>query len=250
MIKGVIFDYGGTLDTAGCHWGVMLWRAYQRHQIPVSEQQFREAYVYAERTLGKNPIIKSHDTFRTTLDVKIKLEMDYLREQQMWLCDEQTFNQKHDAVLNDLYEQVVATTAESRKVLQTIQKTLPMVLVSNFYGNINTVLAEFGLSDLFQHVIESAAVGIRKPDSRLFQLGVEALGLKPEEVLVVGDSLEKDIAPAQQIGCKTAWLEGEGWLPRNDNPITEDRTNRGADENAPILSDWIIHTIKDVQTTL
>ncbi|MDY3670437.1 MAG: HAD family hydrolase, partial [Prevotella sp.] len=49
MIKGYIFDFGGTLDTAGCHWGQMLWHAYQRQQIPVSEEQFREAYVYAER---------------------------------------------------------------------------------------------------------------------------------------------------------------------------------------------------------
>ena len=234
-IKGVIFDYGGTLDTAGCHWGVMLWRAYQRHQVPISESQFREAYVYAERTLGRNPIIRPHDTFRKTLDVKLKIEFDYLRDQKIWMCDEQTCSQKHDAILNDLYERVVATTAESRKVLQTLKETLPLVLVSNFYGNISVVLEEFGLKDLFTQVIESAVVGIRKPDPRIFQMGVEAMGLQPEEVLVVGDSLEKDIAPARQIGCKTAWLEGEGWTPRKETPI---------------LSDWTLHTIKEVKATL
>ena len=42
MIKGYIFDYGATLDTAGCHWGQMLWHAYQRQQVPVTEQQFRD----------------------------------------------------------------------------------------------------------------------------------------------------------------------------------------------------------------
>lgn len=234
-IKGVIFDYGGTLDTAGCHWGVMLWRAYQRHQVPVSEQQFREAYVAAERTLGRNPIIQPHYTFRKTLDVKIRIEMEYLRDQGFWTCDEQSFRQKHDAVLDDLYGQVVTTTRESREVLLTFKGKLPMVLVSNFYGNISVVLEEFGLNDLFSHVIESAVVGIRKPDARIFQLGVEAMGLHPEEVLVVGDSLEKDIAPARQLGCKTAWLEGEGWTPRKDTPI---------------LSDWTLHTIKDVKATL
>jgi putative hydrolase of the HAD superfamily len=30
-------------------------------------------------------------------------------------------------------------------------------------------------------------------------------------VLVVGDSFSKDIVPAKSIGCKTAWLKGEGW---------------------------------------
>ena len=47
-IKALIFDYGGTLDTAGCHWGKVLWHAYQRMNVPVSEDAFREAYVYAE----------------------------------------------------------------------------------------------------------------------------------------------------------------------------------------------------------
>ena len=51
MTKGYIFDYGGTLDTAGRHWGKVLWHAYSRHNIPVTEEQFREAYVHAERTL-------------------------------------------------------------------------------------------------------------------------------------------------------------------------------------------------------
>jgi putative hydrolase of the HAD superfamily len=52
---------------------------------------------------------------------------------------------------------------------------------------------------------------VRKPDPKIYALGVEALGLKPEEVLVVGDSFSKDIVPAKSIGCKTAWLKGEGW---------------------------------------
>ena len=53
-----LFDFGGTLDTGGCHWGKMLWHGYERQAIPVSEAQFREAYVHAERTLGKQSIIK------------------------------------------------------------------------------------------------------------------------------------------------------------------------------------------------
>ena len=67
MNKGYIFDYGGTLDTGGQHWGMLLWHAFERHQVPVSESQFRDAYVYAERTLGKNKIIQPTDTFLQTL---------------------------------------------------------------------------------------------------------------------------------------------------------------------------------------
>ncbi|MFS6554926.1 hypothetical protein VPJ68_05445, partial [Parabacteroides distasonis] len=48
-IKGYIFDYGGTLDTGGMHWGKALWHAYERCGVPVTEQMFRDAYVHAER---------------------------------------------------------------------------------------------------------------------------------------------------------------------------------------------------------
>ena len=80
MIKGFIFDYGGTLDTGGQHWGKVIWHAYQRQRVPVSEPVFREAYVHAERTLGKNPIIQPDFTFRRTLEEKVRLQMECFRE--------------------------------------------------------------------------------------------------------------------------------------------------------------------------
>ena len=98
-----------------------------------------------------------------------------------------------------------------------------MVLVSNFYGNIATVLREFSLDGIFQHIVESAVVGIRKPDPRIFTLGVEALGLDPSEIVVVGDSIDKDIIPARQAGCHTVWIKGEGWT---DAPVDESQAER------------------------
>lgn len=211
MIKGYIFDYGGTLDTAGCHWGKVLWRAYRKHDVPVTEQQFRDAYVHAERELGRNPIIQPGYTFRKTLSVKLKIEMEYLYEEGFWTADETDIARTHAAMLDDIYAEVQRTTAYSRGVLMALKERSPMVLVSNFYGNMGTVLAEFSLDGIFSHVVESAVVGVRKPDPRIFKLGTEALGLLPEEVMVVGDSFTKDIIPAAKAGCRTAWLKGEGW---------------------------------------
>jgi putative hydrolase of the HAD superfamily len=209
MTAGYIFDYGGTLDTGGQHWGQVLWHAYERHQVPVTEVQFREAYVYAERTLGRNPVIRPDFTFRQTLETKLRLQQEYLKVE----------NEKYwQTILDDLYERTMTMTAQSREVLlQLKDHGLPMVLVSNFYGNMHTVLHEFGFDGLFHKVIESAVVGIRKPDPRIFLLGVEALGLKPEEVTVVGDSLDKDIMPAHEAGCQTIWLRGEGWTSASHN---------------------------------
>ena len=209
MTAGYIFDYGGTLDTGGQHWGQVLWHAYERHRVPVTEVQFREVYVYAERTLGRNPIIRPDFTFRQTLEAKLRLQLEFLE------VKDEKYRQ---TILDDLYERTIVMTAQSRKILQQLKELgVPMVLVSNFYGNMHTVLHEFGFDGLFLKVIESAVVGIRKPDPRIFLLGVEALGLKPEEVTVVGDSLDKDIIPAHEAGCQTIWLRGDGWTSASHN---------------------------------
>ena len=89
--RAYIFDYGGTLDTAGCHWGKVLWHAYQKVGIAVTEQQFREAYVHAERTLGANPIIQPTFTFRKTLEVKLRIELEYLMTSGYWDVGEQEY---------------------------------------------------------------------------------------------------------------------------------------------------------------
>ena len=62
MARGLIFDYGGTLDTKGCHWGKVLWHAYEQSHVPVGEEAFRNAYVHGERTLATNRIITPHIT--------------------------------------------------------------------------------------------------------------------------------------------------------------------------------------------
>jgi putative hydrolase of the HAD superfamily len=219
MVKGYIFDYGGTLDTGGNHWGKVIWHAYERVGVPVSEALFRDAYVHGERTLGRNPIIKPDFTFRQTLAQKLRLQLDFIEA----ASPEVSWAKHGEMLLNDLYTRTCEETSQSRSVLLQLREHFPMVLVSNFYGNIATVLREFSLDGIFQHIVESAVVGIRKPDPRIFTLGVEALGLDPSEVVVVGDSIDKDIIPARQSGCHTVWFKGEGWT---DAPVDESQAER------------------------
>ena len=214
MIKGYIFDYGGTLDTGGQHWGKVIWHAYERQQVPVSEEAFRDAYVHAERTLGKNPIIQPDFTFYKTIETKIRIQLEYLQEKN----DVSSVSSYLKPLTDSLYEATVKETAKSREVLLQLKQQYPMVLVSNFYGNIATVLQEFKLDGIFDKIIESAVVGVRKPDPQIFTLGVEALGMQPNEVVVVGDSMDKDIIPAGKAGCHTVWFKGEGWT---DDPVDE-----------------------------
>ena len=213
MAKGLIFDFGGTLDTGGIHWGKKIWHHYQRHAVPVDEESYRNAYVYTERYLGNNPVISPTDDFKKLLRTKITMQLEYLGNLKGLKL------QNHaDSLVEGLYSEALTTLVKSRRILADLKDKYPLVLVSNFYGNIGTILHEFALDDLFRNVIESDVVGIRKPDARIFGLGVDALGLPSEQIIVVGDSITKDILPAKSIGCLTIWIKGEGWT---DAPADE-----------------------------
>lgn len=118
MTAGYIFDYGATLDTGGQHWGRALWHAYERHHVPVSEAHFREAYVYAERTLGSQHIIMPTDTFRTTLETKLRLQLDYLGG----LSHRSPLTAYLSPLLEDLYASTREQTARSRDVLLQLKR--------------------------------------------------------------------------------------------------------------------------------
>ena len=235
----LLFDFGGTLDTAGCHWGKFLWYAYKRNGIPVTEEQFREAYVHAERTLGKQPIIQSHDTFLSMLTSKLKLEFEYLSGCG-WLSENQVEAERMQRILlNDIYDKVKANIAESRKVLSDLKKHYRIGLVTNFYGNMSVVLDEFGLASLFDTVTESVVVGVRKPDPQIFRLAVKALDVEAENVVVIGDSYSKDILPAHEIGCHTIWLKGEGWVTEELTTCEADYIIKDLYEVEPVLKQYM-----------
>lgn len=214
-IKALIFDYGGTIDTPAVHWSEVLWQAYQHCQLPLKKEQFREAYVHGERTLARNPFIQPHHNFLDVLLIKVGIEIHYLVNQGYLHLPhasqkEDIIKSWTDTIAHDCYDYVENVLTTTRPILQRLSEYFPMVLVTNFYGNIHTVLDDFRLP-FFSDVIESAVVGVRKPDPRIFQLGVEALGLAPDEVAVIGDSYTKDIVPAKSIGCHTVWFKGTGW---------------------------------------
>ena len=252
-IKGIIFDYGGTLDTRGDHWSEVLWQGYEHFGIGVADdeevepgvsihkQAFRDAYVYGERALAVNPIVTPDFHFEDILREKLILELNFLAgkelletgkddsEKQAKLgnpgkdsdaSSESLFLSLSDSEIHqiavDMARYINAKTLallnENRQVLEHLKQAgYPMVLVSNFYGNINQVLKDAEIDGYFKEVIESAVVGVRKPNPAIFALGVCALDLPASQVLVVGDTYGKDIVPAHKLGCHTLWIKGLQW---------------------------------------
>lgn len=214
-IKGIIFDYGGTIDSFGHHWSHIIDEGYKAAGIVLDTQVFRDAYVHAERALAKQRIILPTDNFLVLMRKKIRIELQWLADNGH-LPASAPDSECCETIARYCYDYAASSVNAARPVLEKLSARYPMVLVSNFYGNVEEVLRDFNIRQYFNGIIESAVVGVRKPDARIFMLGVVALGLEPEQVLVVGDSLRKDILPARSIGCQTAWIKGRGWTPEED----------------------------------
>lgn len=193
MPRVIVFDFGGTLDTHGRHWARVLFERWQEVLSGLSWERFYEAYVAAERAMET----EEDWDFRRTLQEKCRLEARFMQRPDA--------SEQADAVAEACYALARACTSRSKEMLDALRaKGMPLVLVSNFYGNLTAVLRDFGLEGCFDHIIESARVGVRKPDSAIFRLVLDLYpALKPSDILVAGDSERNDILPAQSLGMKS-----------------------------------------------
>lgn len=89
-------------------------------------------------------------------------------------------------------------------------------VVSNSNGTVRTALDAAGLGAHLDFVIDSTVVGIAKPESRAFQLGVDAARVAPDEAVYVGDSYYVDIVGARNAGLRGVLFDpGACWGTRD-----------------------------------
>lgn len=108
------------------------------------------------------------------------------------------------------YAAEVRVMPGARDLLQQVRaRGSGLGLVSNGPADMQRAAIEASaLESLFGVVLISgdSAVGVRKPDARIFTLACSALGAAPDAVLMVGDSIGADVRGAQAAGLQAVWL--------------------------------------------
>lgn len=80
-----------------------------------------------------------------------------------------------------------------------------IALVSDFHLDLRPVLAARGITHLVDACVISCEHGIQKPDGRMFTLALAALGVAPQDALMVGDRASHD-GGAADVGIATLIL--------------------------------------------
>ena len=97
--------------------------------------------------------------------------------------------------------------ADSREFFR--RSPVPIYLVSNI--DRQDILAALVYHQLApEGVFTSEDARAYKPRKELFQLALGRVGLKPGEVIHIGDSLGSDVKGASQVGIRTLWLNRSG----------------------------------------
>ncbi len=103
--------------------------------------------------------------------------------------------------------------AWSARTLQTLATTHPLALVTNVWAPQEAwrdVFTHSNVSNVFQHQAFSSSIGVVKPSPRLFLLALHAMKVDPTAALFIGDSIERDIHPAKQLGFSTVLVGSNG----------------------------------------
>lgn len=194
----LLFDFGGTLDDDGRPWldrFEPLWRAAG---VLAPAETLARAFYDADDALPRR-----HDLGRAGFEETVHLQC---ADTGSVLLPGGPAAAR--AVAERFIEESRRTLRRNRPLLERLHSRYRLGIVSNFYGNLEAVLASEGLGELFAAVADSERVGMEKPNSAIFTWALERLGAAPADALMVGDSLGRDMAGAEAAGLPHAWLAG------------------------------------------
>lgn len=198
-VLAVLFDMGGTLDGDGLHWLDRFAALYADAGVRVPRERLRSAFDDAERRAAVDDAIAS-----AHLDAMVEKHVGW----QLAHLDLDTA-QLRQRVIAQFAAAVRAAAAQNVGVLADLsERGLKLGVVSNGCGNVDVLCADLGYAPYLSLVVDSRRVGLFKPDPAIFIYAAAKLRVPPPNVMMIGDSFDRDVRPARSAGMLTAWLEG------------------------------------------
>lgn len=221
-MKTILFDYGGTLDSDGSTWIERFSLLYREQGIDVSQEKFNRAFYDSDNSL---PV--KFSLAGLNLEDTLRLQV---REVMVALAPDRT------ELAGTIAGRFAADSrAQFRRLDQTLEhlaQRYRLGVVSNFYGNLDGILQAEGLRHYFDVVADSGVLGVTKPSPEIFLHAARTLNSVPEECVMVGDSVPRDMHGAAGVGMKRALV-----CARHDIPqVGQDWTIRSVVELESIFS--------------
>jgi putative hydrolase of the HAD superfamily len=149
--------------------------------------------------------LKESQPTRTEL-MRLTLERAGVEDPELADRLSQTYLQQRDCHLRLFPDATV--------LLDALEGRLPLGLITNGPADLQRMeIATLRLGPRFQHIFVEGEMGFGKPEPAVFRQAQEAMGLRPAEILFVGNSYGHDIRPAIEAGWRTAWVRRPSDVP-------------------------------------
>jgi putative hydrolase of the HAD superfamily len=187
-IEAVIFDFGGVLTSSPFE----AFARYERERgLPVD---------IIRRTNAANHLENAWAKFERA-EVDIETFDKLFAAESLALGAEVRGRDVLPLLQGDLRPEMVEALKRIKATFKTgcITNNLPANAIGSMTGR-SLYVAEVMV--LFDHVIESAKIGLRKPDPRIYQLMIETLKVDPKKCVYL-DDLGVNLKPAREMGMTT-----------------------------------------------
>jgi putative hydrolase of the HAD superfamily len=206
LLKGALFDLGETLMHL-----TVTWEQVREWRVKAIYEAFTEHGLALELGDVKREYLRLHEeeseyAARTLEEIEI-------RESFVKLFDRLGVKPQQQPEMEDLVKRFFALEAESWALFPGIPEMLQQVhdlglkmgLLSNARNDwaVREIMERLGLTRYFDVILTSAALGVRKPRPEPFREMLKLLGIEAAEAVMVGNSMEADIAGAVPLGIKT-----------------------------------------------
>lgn len=206
-IKAVFFDAGGTLFQPNPSVGELYARVARQHGMHAAphaiEEVFREEFSRRDKQVSAAHVTE-------------KKEKEWWRGLVLEVFTRVTEVKNFEPFYEELYDLFARAEAwrlypEVPAVLEGVRaKGLPAGIVSNWDSRLHSICEGMRLVDYFHFILASAVVGSAKPDRGIFLEALRRAGVRPEEALHVGDSVENDFWGATRAGLRAVVVLRKG----------------------------------------
>lgn len=216
-IQGYLFDKDGTLMKLDSYWFSSVESVVKKTMENTIGDFDSEIYFSLMEIAGfdknRNVIAESPVVSGTNLQIA-DLWKDYFNKINI-----QVSNSFVDDVMqyfseNNTQEPVVPTTPNLKLVMQKIKNSNCRIGVatSDCYDSTKHCLNQLGVLDLVDDIFSADRVKNPKPYSDTMDLACETWGIRPKNIVMVGDS-ENDMLFAHNSGCKGVYISDKNFLP-------------------------------------
>lgn len=101
---------------------------------------------------------------------------------------------------------------EAAECLECLHKHYKIGIIANQSAGSEERLERFGIRKYIDIVVASAEEGVAKPDKRIFEIALKRADCKRSKAAMIGDRLDNDIVPANELGMYTIWVKQGNWF--------------------------------------